>query len=136
MHRSSSAGLASSAVVRPWKLTGAVVSGSARISVVPGMVNNLVPTIGGTSLAAFPAPTLTVTGASGIIVLQATTTTAGRVTAVAVGNVTEIPADDSTHKYKLVGTWTASGGAFTSVVSILDANQSTYLCGAEFIWEA
>jgi hypothetical protein len=102
------------------------------------MVNNFVPTIGGTSLAAVPAPAMTVTGASGIIQLKATVDGAGAITALIAENVAgpSVTADTATEKYKLVGTWTASGGVFTSVTSILNTNQTLYLCNGTAIWEA
>jgi hypothetical protein len=100
------------------------------------MVNNFVPTIGGTSIAAVPAPGMTVTGASGIIQLKATVDAAGAITALIAEGVAgpAVTADTSTNKYKLVGTWTASGGAFTSVTSILNTNQTFRVCAGVAEW--
>jgi hypothetical protein len=120
----------------PFTLYDASSGGTLKVGIRPGMVNNFVPTIGGTSLVAVPTPSLTVTGSTGIIYLDATVDAAGAITALIIANATSIPADTATQKRKLIGTWTASGGAFTSVVSILDANQTLYLCNGTAIWEA
>lgn len=121
---------------QPWTLAGFIESGSAKIRVAPGMVNNFIPTIGGTSIAAAEPPALTVTGSSGQVYLDATVDAAGAITALVIANASAVPSDTTTRKYKLIGTWTASGGAFTSVVSILNANQTLFLCGGTAIWEA
>jgi hypothetical protein len=124
--------------VNPFALTGFIDTGpTAKIRIAPGMVNNFVPTIGGTSLVAVPPPAITVTGASGIIQLKATVDGAGAITALIAEGVAgpAVTADTATEKYKLVGTWTASGGAFTSVVSILNVNQAFYLCNGTAIWD-
>jgi hypothetical protein len=122
----------------PWFLTGQIESGVAKIGIKPGMVNNLVPTIGGTSLVAVPPPTITVTGASGIIQLKATVDGVGAITALIAENVAgpTVTADTTTLKYKLIGTWTSDAGQFTSVNSILNTNQTLYLCNGTAIWEA
>ena len=121
---------------QPWTLAGFIEGGSAKIRVAPGMVNNFVPTIGGTSIAAAEPPALTVTGSSGQVYLKATVDAAGAITALVIENASSVPADTATDKHKLVGTWTASGGVFTSVTSILGANQTLYLCNGTAIWEA
>jgi len=120
----------------PWFLTGTVESGTAKISIEPGLVNNFVPTIGGVSLGAFPRPTLTVTGSVGVIEIKATIDGAGIITAVIVQNVATATADTATNKYKTIGGWTLASGAFTSVTSILNTNQTFYLCNGTAIWEA
>ena len=121
----------------PWFLTGQIEAGpTAKIYIQPGMVNNFVPTIGGTSMAAYPRPSITVTGTTGIIQLKATVSSSGIITALIVQNVTTLSTDTATEKYKLVGTWTASGGIFTSVTSILNTNQTLYLCVGTAIWES
>jgi hypothetical protein len=124
---------------RPWALAGFIdPSGpTAKIRVAAGLVNNFVPTIGGTSLAAVPAPTITVTGASGVIYMRATVDGAGAITELIIANAVSIPADTSTapiYKHKLIGTWTASGGVFTSVTSILNTNQTFRMCGTNAEW--
>ena len=120
----------------PWFLTGTIVSGDAKISVNPGLVNNFVPTIGGVSLGAVPAPTITVTGAVGVIQIKATIDAAGTITAVIVENVATATPDTSTNKYRTIGAWSSASGAFTAVTSILNANQTLYLCNGTAIWEA
>lgn len=123
--------------IAPFTLSGFTETdpAAAKITVAPGMVNNIVPTIGGTSLAAVPAPTITVTGASGQIWMAITVDANGTATAATISNLTSTPAETSTVKNRLIGAWTASGGAFTSVTSILNANQTLYLCNGTAIWE-
>jgi hypothetical protein len=119
----------------PWFLTGQIEAGpTAKIYIQPGMVNSFVPTIGGTSMAAYPRPSITVTGATGIIELKATIDGAGTITALIAQNVTTASTDTSTNKYKTLGTWTASGGVFTSVTSILNTNQTFRLCNGTAEW--
>jgi len=122
--------------IPPWFLTGTVESGTAKISINPGLVNNFVPTIGGVSLGTFPRPTLTVTGSVGVIEIKATIDGAGIITAVIVQNVATATADTVTNKYKTIGGWTFASGAFTSVTSILNTNQTLYLCNGTAIWES
>jgi hypothetical protein len=123
----------------PWFLTGTIEAGPvAKIYIKPGMVNNFVPTIDmsgtPTSLAAFPAPSITVTGTTGIIELKATIDGAGTITALIAQNVTTASTDTSTNKYKTVGTWTSASGAFTSVTSILNTNQTFRVCNGTAEW--
>jgi hypothetical protein len=123
----------------PWFLTGAIEAGPvAKIYIKPGMVNNFVPTIDmsgtPTSLAAFPAPSITVTGTTGIIELKATIDGAGTITALIAQNVTTASTDTSTNKYKTLGTWTSASGAFTSVTSILNTNQTFRVCNGTAEW--
>lgn len=121
----------------PWALGSSVESGPVyKITVSPGMVGNFIPTIGGTSIAAATPPELTVTGSSGVVYLKAVVDAAGAISSLIIDSASSIPADTTTDKHKLIGTWTASGGAFTSVVSILNANQTLYICGGTAIWEA
>lgn len=127
-------GFASSSATIPWQLEGFVDSGATKIRIVPGMVNNFVPTIGGTSLVAYPAPALTVTGSSGLVYLKATVDAAGAITALEIASASSVPADTSTLKHKLVGGWTASGGAFTSVSSVLNTNQTFRICNGAAEW--
>jgi hypothetical protein len=87
-----------------------------------------------TSLAAFPAPSITVTGTTGIIELKATIDGAGTITALIAQNVTTASTDTSTNKYKTLGTWTSASGAFTSVTSILNTNQTFRLCNGTAEW--
>lgn len=134
--RNSQTGSTQSRLVPPWTIYIVSSETDLRVSVAPGMVNNFIPTIGGASLVAVPAPALTVSGASGTIYLDATVDAAGNITALIIANATAIPADTSTQKRKLIGMWTASGGAFTNVASVLNANQTLYLCNGTAIWEA
>jgi hypothetical protein len=125
----------------PFTLTGIIETepAAAKIRIHPGLVNNSIPKIVSVSLVAVPAPTITVTGSSGIIYLKATVDDAGVITDLIAANVAgdeeDLPEDTATDKHRLVGTWTAASGAFTSVVSLLDRNQNLYLCGGTAIWE-
>jgi hypothetical protein len=123
----------------PWSLTGFVESGPVyKLLVAPGIVNNALPTISvsgtPTSIAANPPPSLVVTGSSGVVHLKATHDVAGTITALVIESASSLPADTSTIKYKIIGTWTASGGEFTSVVSILNTNQTFRLCNGTAEW--
>lgn len=124
----------------PWYLAGVRDGEDLKIRVAPGMVNNFVPTIdvGGTpkSLVAIPAPALTVTGSSGVVHLKATVDAAGAITTLVIESAVSLPSDTSTLKHKIIGAWTASGGAFTSATSVLNTNQTLYLCNGTAIWEA
>lgn len=119
----------------PFQLSGVVEGAEARISIRPGSVNNAVPKIGSTSLVAVPAPYLVVTGSSGTIYLHAAVDSNGVITnLVALNTSGNVPSDTSGDKYKLVGTWTSGGGQFTSVSSILNDNQSLFVCNGTAIW--
>jgi len=124
----------------PWKLSTFVDTGPVyKVFVRVGLVNNFIPTIdvSGTqvSLDTVPAPALVVTGASGIVYLKATVDAANLITAVEVLNGTSTPTDTATAKHRTIGTWTIADGAFTSVSSVLNTNQTLYLCNGTAIWE-
>ncbi len=128
-------------ISNPWALLGVIEAGpAATIYVAPGIVNNAIPTIDvsgtPTSIASVPAPGLVVTGSSGSVYLKATIDAAGSITDLIIESASSVPSDTSTEKHKLIGTWTSGGGIFTSVVSILNANQTLYMCGTTAIWEA
>jgi len=135
LRNAPSSSSAARTILPPWFLTGTIVSGDAKISVNPGLVNNFVPTIGGVFLGAFPRPTLTVTGSVGVIEIKATIDGAGTITDVIVQKVATATADTVFDKYKTIGSWTFASGTFTSVTSILNTNQTFYLCNATAIWE-
>ena len=125
----------------PWKISTFVDTGPVyKIFVRVGLVNNFIPTINvsGTqvSLDTVPAPALVVTGTRGIVYIKASVDAAGTITAIEVLNASTLPTDTNIAKYKIIGTWTASGGAFTTVMSILNTNQTLYLCNGLAIWEA
>jgi len=125
----------------PWKLSSFVDTGPVyKIFVRPGLVNNYIPTISvsGTQvgLDAFPSPALVVTGTSGTVYLKATVDAANLITAVQVLNGTSTPTDTSIAKHRTIGTWTIANGAFTSVSSVLNTNQTLYLCNGTAIWES
>jgi hypothetical protein len=71
-----------------------------------------------------------------VIEIKATIDGAGTITAVIVQNVATATADTVTNKYKTIGGWTFASGAFTSVTSILNTNQTLYLCNGTAIWES
>jgi len=123
----------------PFKLSGLIDTNRvAKIFVKPGMVNKFIPTIkvSGTelSLAAFPAPALVVTGATGIVYLKASVDGAGSITELQVFNAATIPPDTLNAKYRPIGSWTISNGEFTSISSILNTNQTLFICNEMPIW--
>jgi hypothetical protein len=128
--------VSASSFTRPFTMTGAIVESTARISVFPGIVNNVVPKIGANSLVALPRPTLTVTGASGIVYMIATVDVSGTITDLVIENTASaVPPDTETLKHRIIGTWLSSGGVFTDVSSLLNANQTLFLCNGTAIWE-
>lgn len=122
----------------PWRLTAIDVE-TREITVDPGMVNNTIPTIGGTSLVVIPKPQLALTStASGVIYIRLTVDAAGAITDAIIGSASTMPADTTTgtlYKYKLIGTYTTSAGDLTSLTWILKTNQSFYMCGNTPIWD-
>lgn len=99
--------------------------------------------IGGVSIAIYDSdgnpPFLTVTGTQGLIVMRATVDAAGTITDLALANfatVSAIPADTVTLKHKVLGTWQSEDGKFKNVISILNANQTLFICNGTAIWEA
>ncbi len=120
-----------------WKMSGLIVSGDARIYIRPGLVNSSIPTISGTSLAAVTQPFLVVTGSAGIVYLKLTHDSAGTITDLIVESAASVPADTTTGtltKHRSLGPWTSSGGVFTSVVSLLNTNQTFRLCAGAAEW--
>ena len=119
----------------PFFLEGFIESGDAKIYVRPGMINNIIPTISTYSIALPDPPSITLTGTVGQIWAQATLA-AGVVSSVTIANTTSAPTDDATHKHRMIGTWTSLDGVFTSVTSVLNTNQTLYLCVGTAIWES
>lgn len=100
----------------PFQIVDASTSdpAAAKVTVVYGTVNNLVPTIGGSPLNTDPAPVLSV--ATGHVYLDCTIgETDGLATAVAVANAADVPEDTSTHAYISIGHVTVVDGAVTLV---------------------
>jgi hypothetical protein len=118
----------------PFFLEGFIESGDAKIYVRPGLVNNLIPTIGGVDIDAIDVPSITVSGTTGQIWAQAILVS-DVVISVALANLTSPPTDDATHKHRLIGTWDSADSKFTEVTSIINTNQTLYICRTSAIWE-
>lgn len=118
----------------PWRLTGYIEGGQARIQITPGTVNSFIPTIGIDSLVNVPAPYLVVSGTSGQVYLDAEVDGVGAIIDLDAAEAATVPADTATDKRKLVGTWTASAGVFTSMNSILNTNQTFRVCNGVAEW--
>lgn len=86
---------------------------AAKISVTYGQINNVTPTVGGSSLRIFPAPTLTVV--SGVIYLEATVDAAGVLTALEIKNADTVPEPTSTKGYLVLAEVTVTDGAITAL---------------------
>lgn len=119
----------------PFQLTGFVSGSTAYISVFPGSVNNAVPFIGANSIAAIPPPLAVVTGTDGLVWIKATLDASLKIVDLEIDGGTTVPTDTTLEKYLLIGTWTSSGGEFTSVYSMLRSSQTLYICNGTAIWE-
>lgn len=120
----------------PFTLSGSIVSGAAYISCTPGLIDNIVPTMGGTSLASVPAPKIAVAGADGQLWIKNTLDDTGSIIASIVEAGGAMPEDDEDGDfcYRLLGSFTSASGQFTSVWSALQTNQSHKRCGGVSIW--
>lgn len=114
------------------------VDGAAKVTVAYGTVTggglNIVPTIGGTSIATTPAPELTVV--TGTVYLKATVDGAGLPTACVVENAASTPTDTANEKHRTIAAVSVSGTVVSvtrpqSVISSL----TLYVCGGSAIWE-
>jgi hypothetical protein len=125
----------------PFKLSGLIDTNNvAKIFVKPGMVNNFIPTIKVSgiqvSLVAPSVPALVVTESNGVVYIKATVDSAGTITAIEILNALTLPPDTLNAKYRRIGSWTSSSGQFTSILSMLNTNQTLYLCNGSAIWES
>jgi hypothetical protein len=129
---------ARSSTITPFTLSGLVegTPGVLKITVSPGLVDNIVPTIDGEFLVSLPAPKLTLTGENGEIWLKNTLDARGVITESIVQSGDEMPEDDEDgdFAYRLVGTFTSTDGAFTSLVSLLTTNQNHRRCNGSSTW--
>ena len=118
----------------PFKIVA--VEGSAKVTVVYGTVTgggaNIVPTIGGTSLADPTPPELTVV--TGTVYLKATVDSAGTPTAVIIDNAASTPTDTSTLKYRTIGNVTVSGSTVTISQSVR-TSLTLFICNGTAVWE-
>jgi len=126
-------------VKTPFKLTGLIVEEAAYIRVRPGLVDNIVPTINGVSIAGFTGsplapPKLAVSGATGQVWIKNTLDAAGTITESIIESGADMPADTETLAYRILGSFTSDDGVFTSVTSLLTTNQSHKRCGGVSTW--
>lgn len=110
-----------------------IVSGAAKITVAnPGDVENIIPTIGGTSILTTPAPELTVV--SGDVYFECTMDAAGTFTAVEIKSAASMPANTTTLRYRRLYTVTVSGTTVTITSQPVTTSVSHKLCGGLSTW--
>lgn len=120
----------------PFKLTGFIESGTAYIRVYPGLIDNIVPTIGGVSLVRIPAPSVAVSGAAGVLWVKCTLDATGGITNAIIETGSALPEDDENYAHRMLGSFTSASGQFTSIWSALNTNQSHKRCGGYSTWGA
>jgi hypothetical protein len=118
----------------PFQLTGFIEADTAYISCTPGLIDDIVPTMGGISLLNLPAPKIAVTGASGVLWVKNTLDAAGVITASIIEAGSAMPANSSVLAYRMLGSFTSASGQFTSVVSLLHTNQAHRRCNGSSTW--
>jgi hypothetical protein len=130
------AGRRGSTATPNFTLEDASADGVLKITVSPGLVDNIVPTIDSDFLVSLPAPKLTLTGENGEIWLKNTLDARGVITESIFQSGDEMPEDDEDgdFAYRLVGTFTSTDGAFTSLVSLLTTNQNHRRCNGSSTW--
>jgi hypothetical protein len=106
--------------------------GVAAVLIIPGDVENIVPEIGGTSIAAIPPPQLSVS--SGPVYLECTMDAAGTLTAAEIKNAGSLPADTSTLRYRQIGTVSVSGTIVIVTTQTVRTSVSHKLCGGLSTW--
>lgn len=105
----------------PFKVVDYASGGAARVTIQFGQVNSVTPTVGGTSLATVPAPTLNVS--SGFVYLDCFLDTDGDVTSVTVQNAASVPASSFNHAYIALAAVTVSGSTVTVFQSVTHSLQ-------------
>jgi hypothetical protein len=102
-------------------------AGSDKVYIVPGTVNQLIPTVSGTYIDAIPRPTITVS-ASGYIILRVV-----RVAGQPFPNTptiywsATIPADDTTYGHFNLASVTVTGTATTGLGLAINNYRSPYI---------
>lgn len=118
------------------------VAGAAKVTAAYGTVTgygvNLVPTIGGVSIAALPAPELTVV--TGTVYLKATVDAAGTPTALVIENAATTPTDTETEKHREITAVTVATVEGVSNVTVTSPQSvqtalNFFLCEGSAIWE-
>lgn len=108
------------------------VPGAAAVTIFPGDVENIIPTIGGTSIAAATPPQLTV--AAGSVYMECTMDAAGNLTAAEIKNAASLPANTSTLRYRQLGTVSVSGVVVTVTAQTVTTSVSHKLCAGLSTW--
>lgn len=108
------------------------VDGAAAVTIFPGDVENIIPTIGGTSIAAATPPQLAVS--TGSVYLECTMDAAGTLTAAEIKNTASLPANTSTLRYRQLGAVSVSGTVVTVTAQTVNTSVSHKLCGGLSTW--
>ena len=104
----------------------ASVPGVAAVTVGPGDVENIIPTIGGVLLTDATPPQLTVV--TGPVYLECTMDAAGTFTAAAVKNGASLPSNTSTLRYRQLGAVSVSGTDVAVTAQTVTTSVSHKLC--------
>ena len=113
------------------------VSGEAKITVSPGDVENIIPTIfvpsvGAVFLSATPPPQLDVV--TGPVFVECTMDAAGTFTAAEVKNAAALPANTPTLRYRQLGTVAVVDGAAVRTAQTVTTSISHKLCNGQSTW--
>lgn len=109
-----------------------VVAGAAAITVSPGDVENIIPTIGGVMLTATPAPQLSVV--AGPVFVECTMDAAGTFTAAEIKNASTLPANTSTKRFRQIGVVAIVAGAAVRTAQTVTTSISHRLCNGLSTW--
>lgn len=117
----------------PFRGIDASAAGVAKVKFAYGTVGNASPTFGGNPVNPTSGEATVSNGDK--VYLDATVDGTGVVTALIATRASSVPADTSTHKYKLLFEVAVSGGAVTSIGQSVNTNLSLFLCNGNAIWE-
>jgi hypothetical protein len=109
------------------------VSGAAKVTFIPGSVEGLIPTIGGTLINDPTPPELTVS--TGYNYLDCTmNASTGAITAAAIANASSVPSNTSTHRYTPISSVLVSGTVVTVTGQFIRTSVSHRLCFGTSTW--
>lgn len=120
-------------VYYPFQGIDASAAGVAKIRFAYGTVGNASPTFGGNPIN--PVSDEATVSNGDKVYLDATVDAAGVVTALIATRAASVPADTTTHKYRLLFTVVVSLGAVTSIGQSVTTNLSLFICNGNAIWE-
>lgn len=121
----------------PFTIFDASDEAGAKISIVLGLVNNLIPTLNGTALTADPRPTSLVLGnGTWSITVRVTTDSGGiGISAAIIGSSTGTPEDTNTQGHLLLGEVVVADGEITELRQFRTGNHFHARCGTSAPYE-